>query len=229
MIQPLQAQLKKLGDRMDDMALRERGLIFVALLVLLYVVAANFLFSPLQTEQATLKKQLQSKHSQTQKLETQLQHLLQQSAADPDKVNRAKLEALQQKLGTIDASLAETTAGLVSPQEMAKLVEQILKKNRRLKLVKVENLGPRPLGAKSEDDEDGQAAAEQSDQSVYQHGTRIQLEGRYVDFVQYLEALEALPWKVFWGQAALQTDDYPISTFTLVLYTLSLREGWIGV
>ncbi len=229
MMEQLWAQIKKLGDRMDDMALRERGLIFVALLVVLYVVATNFLFTPLQTEQATLKKQLQSTHSQTQKLETQLQAILEQSASDPDKINRAKLEALQEKLGTIDASLAETTAGLVSPQEMAKLVEQILKKNRRLKLVKVENLRPRPLGVQSEDDEEGPAAAEQSDQAVYQHGMRIQLEGRYVDFVEYLEALEALPWKVFWGQAALETDDYPVSTLTLVLYTLSLREGWIGV
>lgn len=225
----MMAQIKMLGDRMDDMALRERGLIFVGLLVVLYVVATNFLFTPLQTEQATLKKRLQSTHSQTQRLETQLQAILEQSASDPDKVNRAKLEALQEKLGTIDASLAETTAGLVSPQEMTKLVEQILKKNRRLKLVKVENLPPSPLGAQTEDDEEGPVAAEQSDQVVYQHGMRIQLQGRYVDFVKYLEALEALPWKVFWGQAALATDDYPVSTLTLVLYTLSLREGWIGV
>ncbi len=229
MIEQLRVQIRKLTDRMDEMALRERGLIFVALLVVIYVVATSFLFTPLQTEQATLKKRLQTAQSQTQKLETQLQVILKQSAGDPDKVNRAKLEALQEKLGTIDASLAETTAGLVSPQEMTKLVEQILKKNRRLKLVKVENLPPAPLGAQAQEDAEEPPTAAKGDQAVYKHGMRIQLEGRYVDFVQYLEALEALPWKVFWGQAALETDDYPISKFTLVLYTLSLREGWIGV
>ena len=113
---------------------------------------------------------------------------------------------------------------------MAKLVEQILKKNRKLKLVKVENLAPLPLGVEPDEEEaENKEELATAEQAVYQHGMRIQLEGRYVDFVQYLEALEALPWKVFWGQAALETDDYPISTFTLVLYTLSLREGWIGV
>lgn len=229
MIEALRLQVKTLTDRMDDMALRERGLIFVALLVVIYVVATSFLFTPLQTEQATLKKRLQTTQSQTQKLETQLQAILKQSASDPDKVNRAKLETLQQKLGTIDASLAETTAGLVSPQEMTRMVEQILKKNRRLKLVRVENLAPAPLGAPGNEDAEEPPTAAKSEQAVYKHGMRIQLEGRYADFVQYLEALEALPWKVFWGQAALETDDYPISTFTLVLYTLSLREGWIGV
>ena len=80
MIEQLRAQIKQLGDRMDDMALRERGLIFVALLVVLYVVATNFLFTPLQNEQATLKKRLASAHSQTQKLETQLQVILKQGA-----------------------------------------------------------------------------------------------------------------------------------------------------
>nr|NIO43188.1 hypothetical protein [Burkholderiales bacterium] len=53
--------------------------------------------------------------------------------------------------------------------------------------------------------------------------------GRYLDIVDYLKTLEALPWKMFWGEAKLETEKYPRSRFTLVVYTLSLREGWIGV
>jgi MSHA biogenesis protein MshJ len=58
---------------------------------------------------------------------------------------------------------------------------------------------------------------------------RIELKGSYLDILGYLHALEALPWKVFWGQATLQTEKYPVSHITLLIYTLSTREGWIAL
>jgi len=64
---------------------------------------------------------------------------------------------------------------------------------------------------------------------MYKHGLRIQLSGQYPDILRYLGALEALPWKVFWGEVQLQTEKYPVSRVTLVIYTLSLDEAWIGV
>jgi MSHA biogenesis protein MshJ len=150
------------------------------------------------------------------------------ASKDPGAANRARLAALQEQLGTIDAALAEKTAGLVSPQEMARLVEEILKQNRKLQLVKIESLAPAPLG-ESKKQEQAKPAVAEPEYVIYRHGTRIELKGRYLDIVDYLKTLEQLPWKVFWGEAVLETDQYPVSTFTLVLYTLSLREGWIGV
>jgi MSHA biogenesis protein MshJ len=58
---------------------------------------------------------------------------------------------------------------------------------------------------------------------------RVELKGRYFDIVEYLKALEGLPWKVFWGEVSLESDKYPISKVSLVIYTLSRYPGWIGV
>ena len=64
---------------------------------------------------------------------------------------------------------------------------------------------------------------------VYKHGMRVELRGGYMDILRYLKSLEALPWKVFWGQAVLKTEKYPDSRLDLLIYTLSTHEGWIGL
>jgi MSHA biogenesis protein MshJ len=73
---------------------------------------------------------------------------------------------------------------------------------------------------------DGGAAAQAT---VYQHGMRIEVRGQYLDMVRYLQALERLPVKVLWGRVRLESDDYPASTLSLLIYTLSLDKAWIGV
>ena len=64
---------------------------------------------------------------------------------------------------------------------------------------------------------------------IYRHGMRVEFKGRYFDIVKYLQSLEGLPWKVFWGEVSLETDEYPVSKVSLVIYTLSRYPGWIGV
>lgn len=231
MIAQFKAEIKKYTDRIDAFSLRERGLIFIAALVVLYVFAVNVLFAPLQVEQTRLENQLKGKRNQIQTVEKQVQTVLTGSAQETDAVKREKIAALAARLVALDESLSKATTGLVTPKEMARLVEQILVKNRKLVLVKVESLAPTPL---LENGQTGTGTAATSaggkpDILIYKHGMRIVLKGRYLDILNYLKALERLPWKVFWGQVSLETEKYPVSRLTLLIYTLSTREGWIAI
>lgn len=225
MIDALKARALELRDRVDAFSLRERAMIFIAVMVVLYLVAFNLVFGPLRAEQARMDAQLKAKRDQVQSIETQIQNLVGGPAQDVNGSNRAKLASLQQQLKELDAAMDQMTAGVVSPKEMAKLVERMLMQNRGLELVKLENLPPAPI---AENKTDGNAAAT-ADAQIYKHGMRIELRGSYFDIVTYLKALEALPWKVFWGEVTLETEKYPSSKVTLVIYTLSRYPGWIGV
>lgn len=222
MLDDIKSQVKGLTDRIDAMQLRERALIFVAVLVAVYFVAVNLLFGPINAEKDRLTKQVNEKHDQTRLLEVQIQELLTGGENDPNSPKRQRITSLQDNLRQMDTSLAEATTGLVPPKEMTRLVEQMLVKNRGLQVIKVESLPSMPLI-------EGVGEANASGVMVYKHGMRIELKGGYLDILRYLKTLEGLPWKVFWGQATLKTEKYPDSTFSLLIYTLSTHEGWIGL
>jgi MSHA biogenesis protein MshJ len=219
----LKSQLKKLTDRIDAMSLRERALIFVTVLVAVYFVAVNLLFVPVNAEKDRLQKQVDQLRDQNRMMDTQIQNMLAGGAQNQDADKRAKIAALQENLRQMDATLSKTTSGLVSPQEMTRLVEQMLLKNHGLQVLKVESLPAAPLL-------EGDAKSNPpGTPMIYKHGMRIELKGGYLDILRYLKSLEALPWRVFWGEASLKTDKYPDAQLSLLIYTLSTHEGWIGL
>lgn len=62
---------------------------------------------------------------------------------------------------------------------------------------------------------------------LYRHGVEIVLQGSYLDMINTMQALEALPVQLFWGGAHLDAQQYPEARLTLTLYTLSLDEQWM--
>lgn len=221
-LEDMKTQFKGFADRIDAMSLRERGLIFVTLLVAMYFVAVNVLFGPVNAEKDRLQRQVNQLREETRMLEIQVQGLVSGGENDPEAVKRKKFASLQENLKTMDETLSRVTAGLVSPREMTKLVEQMLLKNRGLEVIKVESLPSTPLL-------EGAAEGGPDGSMVYKHGMRIELKGGYLDILRYLRSLEGLEWKVFWGQITLQTEKYPVSKVNLLIYTLSTHKGWIGL
>lgn len=231
----LRASFAALVERIDGFSLRERALIFVSILVVLYFAAANLVFAPLSAEQDQLRRKLTSARDQIQLQERQIQIIV--GADNGESPYQTRMKALREQLRATDEALARATTGLVSPKEMARLVEQMLVKNRRLVVTKVESLPPAPLFGNSATSTSTSTIAPVpvatnaagATASVYKHGMRIELSGRYLDIVEYLKSLEALPWKIFWAELTLQTDTYPTSRLTLLIHTLSFQEGWIAI
>jgi MSHA biogenesis protein MshJ len=54
------------------------------------------------------------------------------------------------------------------------------------------------------------------------------IEGRYLDILDYLRALEALPWRFNWQSLQLDSSRYPLSRARIELSTLSLDPTWMG-
>jgi len=222
----IKSYMDTLSQRMDLLSQRERIWIFAVVFIVILFGAVRIVFMPLHAQQKTLQTRFNNTMKQIHIFDVEIERLVETSKKDPDDENRAQLQRLKKQLGSMDASLLTFTTGLVSPREMASLIEQVLKQNTVLHVRRVESLAPIILN-KQDDDENH--ATNRTEQNVYQHGMRIELEGRYLDILKYLEQLEAMKWKVFWGKVALVSLEYPISRLSLVIYTLSLHEAWMGV
>ncbi|MCI0401402.1 MAG: hypothetical protein L0Z68_08920 [Gammaproteobacteria bacterium] len=243
------ARLKELMIWIDALSFRERGLILLILLFALYGLWDTLLMQPLNVKQEKLTNQNEQIHKEVQGLQLQAQTIVDTHGVDPNALNRAKLEELQKQLDTVKAELKQSTEHLISPQDMAKVLESVLKQSGELNFVKLEGLGVKPLvnegsvveivGAeqgeslsidkeKSLPDKQGQSP-DKALQTAYMHGLRMEFEGGYLDTLDYLRKLEALPWAFFWDSVDFKVEKYPKALGSITVYTLSLDANWIGV
>jgi MSHA biogenesis protein MshJ len=215
--------IKRFGARIDAMTLRERTILFVSLLVALFLLADQVLFPGLRNQQRQLEKQVGDQLAQLNTINDQVARIVRENTEDPDVLLRERLVDLNKRYAELEVSSADITRGLVSPREMARLVHTLLRENSALQLVKAENLVAEAISL------DGSEKPAAGGTAVYRHGLRLQVRGRYADIARYLNTLERLSWRVMWGEVRLETRQYPATTATLTLYTLSLDKAWIGV
>lgn len=219
--------IKRLGTRIDAMTLRERAILFVSLLVALFLLADQVLFPGLRNQQKQMEKQTSDQLAQLNTINDQIARIVRENTEDPETQLRQRLADLNKHYAELEVSSGDITRGLVSPREMARLVHTLLRDNSTLQLVKVENLPAEAISLTGNDKPEVAGGA--AGPSVYRHGLRLQVKGRYADIVRYLHMLERLNWRVMWGEVKLETRQYPATTATLTLYTLSLDKAWIGV
>jgi len=147
---------------------------------------------------------------------------------DPSAAVRERVEAVRRELQGIDAELGQLQRTLLPPQRMAEVLQQLLARDPRVRLVSMRNLPAEPIDG----DAGAQAGRTGADAArsaqVFRHGIEVVVEGGYLDLLAYLDTLERQPWQLFWGQVSLQAD-YPRATLKLTLFTLSLDKAWLVV
>ena len=235
----LKAQWQRLADRVDAMSLRERALIFLAVAMVLIVLVNTVLIDPLLVRHKKLQQQIAQTQEKTNAMQTQIQTLVKTWNVDPDIALRSRLAQLREQSEQTGKTLEDIQSGLVPPQRMPALLEDILRHNRSLRLVALKTLPVTILGepeataagkAAGETDKPAQAQKPATPESiVYKHGVEITVEGSYLDLLRYLTEIESLPWHMFWGKADLDVEKYPKVTLTLRLYTLSLDKAWLAI
>ena len=231
--------LKYLQNKIDNLNLRERAMVLSGILLVMYFTLDLFALQPLQISQKKVQNSLAQKNAELVALNTQLQQILTASKDSPAERDRIEIQQLRQELEALDKSLKEATASLITPQQMAGLLQMVLSQTNGLRLKKVTGLGSTPLqlsGPENEagkpaksvagtDTEDGGARAN----TVYKHGLQIEFEGSFFATLDYMRRLEELEWDFFWDGISFKVIDYPEASATLSLYTISMDKIWIGV
>ena len=208
---------------------RERALIFLMALVVLWGLVNSLLLEPLTSKRKSLSLNAQQQQEQLNLLQTQINATINAGQADPNVPTRIRLAALQEKLAQNRVALLNVQQNLVPPDKMAHLLEDVLMQNRGLKLISLNTL---PADNVLQTQAEKAAQPDQTKPSgpvIYKHGVVISVSGSYGELTQYLEALEKLPWRMIWGKTEMQVETYPLVTLTITLYTLSMDETWLSV
>lgn len=217
-------QLQLLFEKFDALNERERISIMLLSVVAIIIVFVELIISPMNQQYNILDKQIVSLQSQTKQLQSQILVLKTKTNRDPDFQEKQKIKLLNEQISNLDVHLKERMHGLIEPKQMAKVLEVVLTQNTDLKLQRVQSLGAEPLSpVKAKEGEEAEELG------IYRHGMQIEFKGSYLSTLNYLKALDELPWNFYWDVLELNVDKYPTSSIVITVHTLSFHEGWIGV
>lgn len=215
-VDAIRAQVRPLLARLDALSLRERALVMITVLMAFAALWHGLLMQPLAQRAIQSQTELAAMQDRIAAANRSLEEQILQLGGGEDQ--RSRIASLQRRIDEINTTLGNHAAELIDPAEMAKVLEGVLREQSRLTLVRIGNTQPEFLTAG-----DAENAA-----SFYRHGLEIEVEGSFAACLEYLDAIEALPWRLYWQLLDLEVIDYPHNRIRIEVSTLSLDEAWIG-
>lgn len=209
----------QLSDKFLALSLREKWLLFVCGLVGLSMLVFTLLIEPAYLNLQEKNVKSMSLTQSNQKQQGELLVLQAKLNKDPDKEIDLELKKLLVESQELSFELAEIVDRLVTPSQMAQLLESVLNAGNGLKLESLESLQPEAISDNQEN----------SDNSKYfLHPVRMELTGSYFDISIYLQALESLPVSYYWRTFEYSVEEYPKARLVFEVYTLGTRQEFIG-
>ena len=232
----LRSTVTTLAGRFDRLNVRERVLTTAAILAVLIALFNSLVMHRLEMRRKQLAQQL-----------AEISAAVDTGTMEDGSDAGASLErttALAASLSQATVRLRSQSAGLIPPQRMTQVIHDVLSRQQGVTLVSLRSLPPYALiDGPSKDDTEAQstAAAANAGQTVpaaafsrasegpYVHSVELVVQGRYLDVLTYLQALEGLSWHFYWQSLALDATQSPTTQVTLRLGTLSMSREWIDL
>jgi len=210
--------------KFDRLSLRERVFVLAAFLVLLVGCLNVLLINPVDVRRKALLQEVTSLGSQITLTDGGVEAA---ASADPTNGAAGQLQTLQKQLQGIDSQLLAQSAGMVPPDQMAEAIKDVLRLQHGVVLISLRNLPPTRLPLEKPVEKPAEDAGE--DRRPYVHTIELVVEGRYLDVLEYVQALEKLPWHFYWRRLEITTTRYPLNRVRLDLATLSPVGDWMGL
>lgn len=197
--------------KLDELSLRERRLVFVALAGGVALVAYATAFQPLLREKRAQMERINLAQTQLKAIDEELLKSAQRSTQDPQAAKRERIRAQEAALKSAEERLEQRRAAEhLTSQQIPGLLRDVLGANRSLRVQALRVMPPVSLSQPP-------APAGQ----FYRHTLEIEMTGTYFDLLKYIEDVEALPWRLAWSSVELKTLAYPQVQLRGELYTVS--------
>ncbi len=209
--------VRKIAHRIDQLSLRERVLVLLTGAAILYYLGQAILLTPVGLAMSHERRQATATARRIHALGQAASRLAATAVLHPNLILRQKITRTLSRIRAVDRNLHARTVGLVSPQVMSRLLEAILARQRGLVLIRAQNLPPRALL--------NDPGAQANGVNLFSHPLELVFKGDFRETLDYLHALNRLPWHFYWDRFDLKATHYPENRATLVVHTLSLDRA----
>ena len=210
--------MNKLLELFENLTQREKFIVLALLLVTLGGSWNLFFYQPIAQRQQALQQQQLTLNNQ-KALQQVAANRQKSVSADPNSDNQKKLDELKSQSAYQQKQIMLLgLKSFVSASSMADILNAVLTEIKLLKLLNLETLPATPL-----------LDVKQHDPTIYKHELIITLFGDYINTLNYLKVLEALPWAIALDSIDYEVKDYPMAKITLHIVMLSYDNDLLDV
>lgn len=225
-----------LNEKLNALSVRERGILFATLLVLVLFIWLQAVFLPWEETRKAQRQAIAQAEQGMVDGSTELQGMMEQLKRNPNDPLREEALRLNGILADVNQQIGSKLAHLMPPQLMALTMQNVLADYSGLRLVSAKNLEVETLNLSDSGTEevnsnvsnDPEVVDDDADAVVYSHGFEMTLKGNYFQTLEFIQRLEQLNG-FFWHSLDYRVSTYPDAEITIRLNTLSLDKEWIGV
>lgn len=211
-------RLRQLTERINGMNLRERALLALATLGMVFVLWDLLLMKPVHERQTRVQTELQQVNERVGELSLSIQSLVAQRRDDPNQDLRRRIDALESEIEALESRLLAAHDHVGVPRQAVAVLAGLLEDRPGLRLVTLENQAPERLR------DNGTAIP-----GLYVHRVRLVIEADHAGIRDYLGLVSALPRGVYLESLHLTVPDWPRNRVELMLFSLTLDAQWLGV
>ena len=234
----MKQQIQQYRDKFEALSLRERGIVVLAVLGILYTMWSMAIMNPMQKTHKKQVKEITKWQGQISDIDSKINAVSVSMTKKDDSDVLSRINNLKNEIQNISAIKKDITVGFIRPSQMSEVLRGLLRKEPGLELVRFESLEVASLFPQEDENKkvsQGQEGAAENKiekiaaPKIYKHGAILEFKGDYTSTVNYLRSLESLPWKFYWDGVGYEVLKHPKALVTINVFTLSLDKGWIGV
>lgn len=222
------------SEKLSTLEQREKLLVFLVGLFLIGYLTIWFVISPLQTAYSNNQQRITNLTNQQQNSERQLVVLKDALSKSYVQELLQQEQSLESELQQINQQLADFSLTYISPEDMALVLQKILRKHKniqlsRFKINPVEAIYVTSSTSATVQDPQGEEPLAPREVAFYQHTMLIELEGEYFALLSYLKQIKKIEEKLFIQEFDYQVDEYPTGKLTLTIATVSANDKFIAL
>lgn len=222
--------IAKIIEQIDSRVLRERVLIFLTLLALVFFLWNFLVQATFDRERKRLQAEAEKLTLEQKALESRITTLSLSLASDPAIAKSNEIDLLNSNISAVESRLSGLSQGLIGAEQLPKVLEDVLQRTASVKLLQVRTLAATELQlATVKNDPAGATKPDMRGAGVYKHGVLIRVAGNYSQLIQLMTEIEALHWKFYWESLDYTVKEYPDAEIDIRVFTLSSEEGLLGV
>ncbi len=210
---------KNLQGSINALSIRERKLIAITIVAVILTLIFLLVWQPLFTDITKSYQANQAAQGQVTTIKGTINSYKNRVHLDVNAPYKTQVKNLKKQIKQQDHKVESLTSALITPRNMGRVFTGLLQ-NTKMNMNKISNLDASAINITDKQEEIN---------LLYKHGLSLELEGKFLNALNYVQVIERQDWQLYWDELSFSTTNYPEGKLEIEVHTLSTSDSLLDL